>query len=139
MASTATDTIVKTINAYVTESDADAVLTQFHTDARIRGTKSKDKWEKKAHAKPQIKTDLATFTVSGPFTSLEIQPDELTGLASGVMLFDRTDKVTFTRKKGKKRVTAEARWTAILKEYSDGWKIMHSHFSLEEGKKVPVP
>ena len=139
MAATATDTIVETINAYLAdEPEPDEVLKQFHTNARIRGTKSKDKWDKKANAKPQIKTDRATYTVTGPFTSTVIQDDELTSLASGVMLFDRNGKVTFKRKKGKKgSVTAEGQWTAILKEYSDGWKIVHSHFSLEEGKKLP--
>lgn len=138
MAATATDTIVETINSYqADEAEPDEVLKQFHTNARIRGTKSKDKWEKKAHAKSQLKTDRATYTVSGPFTSTVIKDDELTSLASGVMLFDRNGKVTFKRRRGSGQVTAEARWTAVLKEYTDGWKIMHSHFSLEEGKKVP--
>jgi len=137
MADTATDTIVETINAYVAGHGGD-VMKQFHTNAKIRGSKPKDKWEKKAHARPQVDIDLATYDVTGPMASPVIGNNELTSLADGVMLFDRTGKVSFKRKKGKPgRVTAEGRWTAILKEYSDGWKIVHSHFSLEEGKKVP--
>lgn len=137
MATTATDTMTAAIDSYL-DNDVDEVLKQFHTNAKIRGTKKKDKWEKKSHAKPQIKTDMAAFTVSGPFTNSVIEKHELISLCTGVMLFDRNGSVTFKRENNNKRLTAEARWTAILKEYSDGsWKITHSHFSLEEGKKLP--
>ena len=128
MAASASETISETINAYL-DDQADDVLKQFHTNAKIRGTKKKDKWEKKSNAKPQIKLDMATYTVKGPFVEDPVTSGELTSLASGVMLFDRSGPITFTRKNNKKRVTAEARWTAVLKEYSDGWKIVHDHTS----------
>ena len=136
MAASAQDTIADTISAYLADQ-ADDVLKQFHTNAKIRGTKKKDKWEKKSNAKPQIKLDMATFTIKGPFVEDPVTSGEMTSLASGVMLFDRNGPMTFTRKNNTKRVTTEARWTAVLKEYSDGWKIVYSNFSLEEGKKVP--
>jgi hypothetical protein len=136
MATTATDTMAAAIDSYL-DNDADEVLKQFHTNAKIRGTKKKDKWEKKSHAKSQITTDMAAYTVSGPFANSVIEPHELNSLADGVMLFERNGSVTFKRKNNKKQLTADARWTAILKEYSDGWKITYSHFSLEEGKSLP--
>lgn len=136
MATTAKDTMASAIGSYL-DNDVDEVLKQFHTNAKIRGTKKKDKWEKKNDARNQISDDMDAFTVSGPFTNKVIKPHELIGLANGVMLFDRNGSVTFKRRNNNKRMTADARWTAILKEYGDGWKITHSHFSLEEGKNLP--
>jgi hypothetical protein len=80
---------------------------------------------------------MATYAIKGPFVEDPVTSGEMTSLASGVMLFDRNGPMTFTRRNNKRKVTAEARWTAVLKEYSDGWKIVYSNFSLEEGKKVP--
>ena len=42
MATTATDTMAAAIDSYL-DNDADEVLKQFHTNAKIRGTKNRFK------------------------------------------------------------------------------------------------
>jgi hypothetical protein len=135
------DTAKGTIEAAIAQYQAtspDDLLKEFHTNAKIRGSKKSDKWEKKQHAKGQVKKDMEEFVFSGPFVNKPVQSHETTNLANGVVLFDRSDTLRITKRKGKKHTEGTATWTAVLKEYSgEGWKITHSHFSMEEGFTTP--
>lgn len=133
MADSAKGTISATIKAYK-DGNTDDVLKEFHTDARIVGTKKGERWNKKSAARTQLQKDLDTYTVGGTFTSENIKSAELFRLGDGAMLFHRVGSVTFT--KGNQQDTVPARWTVVLKKYADGWKIRHSNFSLDEGGKI---
>jgi len=136
MGASATGTVSAAIESYLA-GDPDDVLKEFHTDARIVGTKKNEKWDKKNKARKQLQADMDDFEATGPFTKSTVKASELKRLGDGVMLFHRAGDVTFKKRgKGGKK-TFEARWTVVLKEYADGWKVRHSHFSLDEGKTWP--
>lgn len=130
MADSATGTITAAIDAYQA-GDADELLKEFHTDARVVGTRKPEKWDKKSKAKKQIETDMAAITYGGAFVNSAVKSGELKQLGDGgAMLFHRSGAITV--KTGKKSQTRDARWTVVVQQYADGWKIKHSHFSFDE-------
>ncbi len=135
MAGTAKGTIEAVISEYQA-ANITQLMKEFHTNAKIRGSKKRDKWEKKADAKAQVADDMNALTFGGRFVTGPVQPHEMIQLAPGVMLFDRSDRLTISDQSGG-TTNGEARWSAVVKQYSDGWKITHSHFSMEEGFLTP--
>ena len=135
MAKTAQGTIEAAIDRYVA-GKPDEVLREFHTNARIVGTKRSDRWDQKSRARAQLGRDMDTFAVGGAFVTRPVAGSELKRLGPGVLLFHRVGPVIFTRKDSGKKSRVQGRWTVILKQYADGWKINHSHFSLDEGDGI---
>lgn len=130
MADTAKGTITAAIEAYQS-GDPDEVLKEFHTNARVVGTKRREKWDRKGDVRRQLETDMDAITYSGGFVNSAVKPGELKRLGDGAMVFHRTGDITIREGKRKPR-RVDARWTVVLQEYADGWKIRHSHFSFEE-------
>ena len=129
MATSATGTITAAIDAYIA-GEPDDVLKEFHTDARIVGSKKHEKWDKKSAARDQLATDLVQIQFGGAFVNSRVKKGELKRLGDGAMLFHRAGDINVTEKQKTKKL--EARWTVVLKSYADGWKVVHSHFSFEE-------
>ena len=138
MAATPQATIQNAIDQYL-EGRADQVLKEFHTRAEIVGTKKGEHWDRKANARVQLDKDIEAFDVRGAFVTKKVTQSELKNLGEDLRLFHRRERLIFKPTRGKdKRV--QGRWTAIIRRYTEGdshnWRIIHSHFSVEEGDRI---
>ena len=131
MAETPEATIRAAAEAYVA-GDEEGLFQHLHDGVRVLGSEQLENWHGMEEARYQMTGELMRLrpegpgSVSGGLVDLALNPE------AGEI--QQTDDVAWWSVTGDlmldRRYYQEASWTTVLMRDGDGWKIVHSHFSI---------
>ena len=130
MGDTAAATIEEAIEGYKAH-DPDRVLSQFHEEAVVVGTREDEHWTSREEMSEALARELEMVEVEGPLTETGAEESFIRQASENVAIYTRDGYVTFNGKR------VRGRWSAVLRSDEDDWKIVNSHFSLAEGHTTP--
>lgn len=109
--------------------EADAVLSYFAEDARVIGSLRHEDWSRRDDVRDYLGQELESFGdlqqtfLGGPEEALELVVD-----TESVKVFTLPGELSGTFRG--RAFSHDGRWTCVLRYDSDGWRVVHSHFSL---------
>lgn len=130
MADTPEATIRMAADAYMA-GNADGLAEQLHENVRIHGSEWEDHWNGQQAALHGLSSELARHSAhhsaggsfGGSLVDFDLQPIEVNAV----------EDMAWSSRKGRLDVDDkiyEASWTCVLQRGDDGWRIVHSHFSI---------
>jgi len=115
-------------NAYQTQ-DEETLVTFLAEDAHIIGTKHGESWTNPSDVKRALRSDFGLDQIQGQLAPAGLEPDiHIEGDIAWTVIEGRFEIGNRSH---------QGRWTCVLKNFGDDWKIVHSHFSVPEGGRTP--
>lgn len=125
MAETPEEAIAEAASAYVA-GDAERLAEQLAEDVRVVGSEKTDDWDGRNRALGGLAGELGRRRRPNA-------PRVRGSLVEQEPIVDSTDEMAWSSRKGRLEIDGdvhEASWTTVLRRQDEGWKIVHSHFSI---------
>ncbi|MEX2624680.1 MAG: nuclear transport factor 2 family protein [Acidimicrobiia bacterium] len=124
----ASEVIDSVRSAYMAHDD-ETLLSHFAEDAHIIGTKAGESWTNHGDILRALRSDFGLSRIQGQLADLSPSPDvHVEGDLAWSVMEGRFDFGARSHL---------GRWTCVLKNIDDEWKVVHSHFSVPEGVRTP--
>ena len=126
--------IVEAVRNDYRSRDAEALMDHFAEGAHIIGTKAGESWTSRGDVMRALRSDFGLKEIHGQLADGELAENSPT---SEIQVEGNLAWVAMEGRFELGNRSYQGRWTCVMKNFDGDWKIVHSHFSVPEGVRIP--
>ncbi|HUO46679.1 MAG TPA: nuclear transport factor 2 family protein [Acidimicrobiia bacterium] len=126
--------VIEAVRDAYRSGDAEALLSHFVEDAHVIGTKGGESWTNRGDVMRALRSDFGLNEVHGQLAEGTVAENSAT---SDIQVEGNLAWVAMEGRFDFGGRSYPGRWTCVMRNFDGDWKIVHSHFSVPEGVKVP--